>query len=126
VRTITLRLVTGLKGLLHRGTWPEVLTAVESIMRQPWKEFRDCYGNPGRDMALYLGRKVAGLKLSELGQAAGGLDFRSVSAAITRFDRRLQRDKHLCKLLQNAKTQLQNAETLTRMARAKFSRHGKW
>jgi hypothetical protein len=101
--------VTGLKALRHRGTWAEVVAAVESALQQPWKQFRDRYANPGRDMALYLGRKVAGLKLSELGQAAGGLDFRSVSAAVVRFERKLKRDKHLCKLLENARTTMQNA-----------------
>jgi REP element-mobilizing transposase RayT len=102
--------VTGLKALRHRGTWAEVVAAVETTLQQPWKQFRDLYGNPGRDMAFYLGRKVAGLKLSELGRAAGDLDFRSVGAAIVRFERRLERDKHLCKLLENAKIQMQNAE----------------
>ena len=102
--------VTGLKGLLHRGNWAEVVAAVQTVMQQPWKDFHDRHGDPGRDMALYLGRKVASLKLSELGQAAGGLDFRSVSAAIVRFERRLKQDKHLCKLLENAKNHMQNAE----------------
>ena len=102
--------VTGLKGLLHRGTWPEVVAAVEALKQQPWSTFRDRYGDWGRDLALYLGRKVAGLKLSELGEAVGGVDFRSVSAAITRFERKLSRDKHLCKLLENAKARMQNAE----------------
>ena len=102
--------VTGLKGLLYRGNWAQVIAAVEAVMQQPWKHFRDRHADPGRDMALYLGRKVAGLKLSELGDAAGNLDFRSVSAAVIRFERKLKRDKHLCKLLENAKTKMQNAE----------------
>lgn len=102
--------VVGLKRLLHRGTFPEVITAVEALKGEPWSAFRDRYGDWGRDLAFYLGRKVAGLTLSELGQAAGGVDFRSVSAAISRFQRKLKRNKHLCKLLENAKTQMQNAE----------------
>ena len=102
--------VTGLKGLLHRGTWPEVIAAVEALKQAPWARFRDSYGDWGRDLALYLGRRVAGLKLSELGEAAGGVDFRSVHAAITRFQRKLSRDKHLCKLVENAKAKMQNAE----------------
>ena len=101
--------VTGLKGLLRRGTWPEVIAAVEALKQESWSTFRDRYGDWGRDLALYLGRKVAGLKLSELGEAVG-VDFRSVSAAITRFQHKLNRDKHLSKLLENAKAKMQNAE----------------
>ena len=41
---------------------------------------------------LYLGRKDCGLKLRELAQAAGGIDYVSVSSAVRRFERRLSRE----------------------------------
>ena len=102
--------VTGLKGLLTRGSWTNVIATVESLKGKPWATFRDQYGDWGRELALYLGRRHAGLKLAELGQAVGGVDFRSVSAAIARFERKLTKDKHLCKLVENARLQMQNAE----------------
>ncbi len=116
VRSVARRLspkmrdVTGLKSLRHRATWPEVIAAVEKLKEARWATFRDCYGDWGRELALYLGRRIAGMKLSELGEAVGGVDFRSVHAAIARFQRKMNRDKHLCKLLENAKAQMQNAE----------------
>lgn len=52
-------------------TWPPVQERWITKPYSPWTAFRDRYGDWGRDLALYLGRKVAGLKLAELGEAGG-------------------------------------------------------
>src|SRR5947207_1851815 len=49
----------------------------------------------GRDLALYLGRKRCQLKLGKLAELAGGMDYASVAAAVTRFHTRLRRDRVL-------------------------------
>jgi hypothetical protein len=48
---------------------------VEKVKADRWEGFRDRYGDWGRDLALYLGKKGFGIKLRDLGQAAGGMDY---------------------------------------------------
>ena len=64
------------------------------------------YGDWGRDLVLYLGRKECGLKLQELGEAVGGIDYGSVAAAVHRFAGRLDRDKSLLERLRQARAKL--------------------
>jgi chromosomal replication initiation ATPase DnaA len=50
-------------------------------------------------LVLYLGRRKCGLKLKELGDLAGEMDYAAVSAAVKRFERRLARDSKLRRLV---------------------------
>jgi hypothetical protein len=47
--------------------------------------FRDRYGDSGRDLVLYMGRRYCGLRLGYLGRLAGVEDYRMVAVAIKRF-----------------------------------------
>jgi len=76
---------------------------VERLKGEEWGVFRDRCGDWGRDLVLYLGRKDCGLKLRELGEAAGGIDYVSVASAVRRFEQRLARDKSLADWLQVAR-----------------------
>ena len=98
------------RALSPRPRWEQVLKAVESVRGQKWGEFRDRYGDWGRELALYLGRMEAALSLRELGEVAGGVDYAAVSMAIKRFERRLSRDKTLRQVVAKT-TQLLNVET---------------
>ena len=71
----------------------EIIKNVEKVKGQAWAEFRDRHGDNGRDLVLYLGREVCGLKLRELAAVAGMNDYSAVSIAITRFARRLPDSK---------------------------------
>ena len=64
-------------------------------MRIVWEAFRDRYGDSGRDLVFWFGRKRCGLKLSNLAQKAGGLDYTAVSLAVKRFEERRLRDKRV-------------------------------
>ena len=55
---------------------------VEKIKGEKWEDFRERYGDWGRDVVLYVGRKGCGLSLRRLGEAVGGMDYAAVSAAI--------------------------------------------
>jgi hypothetical protein len=90
---------TGLRGLARRPQLSEIIRVVEQLKAEKWERFRDRYGDWGRDLALYLGRKAGGLKLKELGQVAGGIDYVSVSAAVNRFEKRLAQDAALARAL---------------------------
>lgn len=98
---------TGLRRLQGRPQLLEVVKVVERIKAENWENFRDRYGDWGRDLVLFLGRKSCGLKLRELGGAAGGIDYVSVSAAVKRFGERAQRDKALGRVLREAQGCLQ-------------------
>jgi hypothetical protein len=54
--------------MAERPTFAAVVAAVEKVKGRKWAEFRDEHGDSGRDLALYLGRRVCGLKLLELGK----------------------------------------------------------
>jgi hypothetical protein len=60
---------------------------------QRWEEFRDCYGDWGRDVAIYLGRQRGRLKLQELAELSGGVGYTAVAQAIRRVRQQIPRDK---------------------------------
>jgi hypothetical protein len=69
----------------------EVIARVEAVRGESWRDFRDRHGDSGRDLVLYLGRRVCGLKLGELAQAAGMREYGAVAVAIRRYEQRLPR-----------------------------------
>jgi REP element-mobilizing transposase RayT len=70
-----------------------VIAAVEQVKGAKWHEFRDRHGDRGRDMVLYLGRRVCGLKLRELAEAIGLPNYAVVATNGKRYERRLQGDR---------------------------------
>ncbi|MGD0649750.1 MAG: transposase [Verrucomicrobiia bacterium] len=99
----------GLRRLRERASFDRAVAVVERLKSEKWETFRDRYGDWGRDLALYLGRKRCGMRLRDLAVAAGGLDYGSVSGAVRRFEQQLQRDKKLAALAQQATRKLENS-----------------
>jgi hypothetical protein len=89
-------------------TWEEIMRAVETQKGEPWAEFVNRHGDWGRDAALWLGRHLGRLSLSQLGGLAGGLDYAAVGTAISRFSRRLAQDSELGKTVRDIKAELSN------------------
>jgi putative transposase len=85
----------GWRQLKGRPNLGDVIAAVEEVKKERWEEFRDRYGDWGRDLVLYLGKRGLGIKLAELGNAAGGMDYMAVSASVRRLEGRTQRDSAL-------------------------------
>ncbi|MSR64597.1 MAG: hypothetical protein EXS18_02320 [Verrucomicrobiae bacterium] len=100
----------GLKRLQGRPSWEKAVAVVEAIKGERWEEFRDRYGDWGRDMALYLGRTRCGMKLKALCEAAGGIDYGSAGNAVKRFGTRVGSDRKLAALLREAESKLMNDE----------------
>lgn len=73
-----------------RVSLAEVIARVEKIKGEKWEEFRDRYGDSGRDLVLYLGRRECGLTLNQLAQAAGMEGYKAVASAIKRYEDRLR------------------------------------
>ena len=67
-----------------------VIAAVERVKGRRWAEFRDQHGDSGRDMVLYLGRRICALKLAELAEAAGLRNYGVVATSVKRYEKRLQ------------------------------------
>jgi putative transposase len=68
----------------------EIIDAVERLKGEKWTEFRDRYGDSGRDLVLYAGQRLCGMKLGELAVAAGMKDYGAVSRAVRRFENGLR------------------------------------
>lgn len=70
-----------------------VIAAVERVKGEPWNEFRDRHGDRGRDMVLYLGRRVCGLKLRELAEAVGLPNYGVVATNTKRYEQWLRSNR---------------------------------
>jgi hypothetical protein len=89
-----------------RPKMEEIIAAVEKVKAERWERFRDRHGDWGRDLALYLGKKGFGFKLKELGEAAGGMDYMSVSVAVRRLEQRAAKIPALRAALQRCRKEL--------------------
>src|SRR2546426_737127 len=101
---------TGARKLRPKASWGQVIGVVERVKGERWEEFRDRHGDWGRDLAFWLGRREGRLRLRQMGQWAGGLDYATVGSAISRLGCRLKTDKKLAAKLDEAKSYLSNAE----------------
>lgn len=70
-----------------RIPWERIVAAVEAEHGGRWEEFRDTYGDWGRDAALYLGRRQGRMALRELAERAGGLGIAATGQAVSRVGR---------------------------------------
>jgi hypothetical protein len=96
--------------LAGRPAFAAVLAAVERVKGERWTTFRDRYGDWGRDLALYLGRKECGLKLQALAEAAGGIDATSAGVAVKRFEQRVFKVPRLARAVAQARSMLEDAQ----------------
>jgi REP element-mobilizing transposase RayT len=87
----------------------EVIANVEKVKGEAWTEFRDRHGDEGRDLVLYAGQRVCGMKLGELAAVVGMRDYKVASVAIRRFEGRLSKSKSSRELLRRV-CQLSNVE----------------
>jgi REP element-mobilizing transposase RayT len=71
----------------------EVIKCVERIKGEKWQEFRDRHGDSGRDLVLYLGRRVCGWKLKDLAEAVEASEYAAVAMAVKRFGERILKSK---------------------------------
>lgn len=90
----------------RRPGFEHVVAVVERLKGAGWEQFRDRHGDWGRDLVLYLARKETLLSLSELAVASGSSNAVAVSMGIKRFGQRLQRDKALRRIVEQAQVKL--------------------
>jgi putative transposase len=98
------------RALKVRPNWKQVVKALEAVKGEKWDCFRDRHGDWGRDLALLLGRRECGLKLGELGELCGGLDYRTVGSAVTKAIARVGKHREFQKAYASAQKQLTETE----------------
>jgi hypothetical protein len=77
--------------------WANIIEAIAKVWGQQWHALANSRGNGALPAAFFLGQRYAGLRLKEMGELAGGVEYPAVNAAITRFKRRLKNDRDLQK-----------------------------
>ena len=98
--------------LRHRCSWDAIVGAVEQFKGCVWSDFAFVRGDWGRAAIYYLARQYGGLTLSEIGEAAGGVNYHAVSKRLKRFELSIQSDKVLKRgLLEIEKNLISNIQT---------------
>jgi chromosomal replication initiation ATPase DnaA len=97
---------------LTRGVPFEVIVrVVEKKRKTSWPEICDRHGDWGRDLALYLARQRSGRTLREIGDALGGLEYKTTGKAIQRFAASLVQDSFRRNTVPECLRELSNVET---------------
>jgi hypothetical protein len=83
-----------------------IVKVVEDLKQEPWERFALRHGDWGRDLALHLARRRTGMTLRAIGEAAGGIDYKAVNAAVRRFASRIETNRHMKDLVSQCMRQL--------------------
>jgi putative transposase len=86
-----------------RLVWPEICRAISATWKAEWTQLAGARGNGALPAAWYVGRQFGGMRLTELGQAAGGVAYPAVSIALSRFEKRLKVDRALQRKIQSVR-----------------------
>ena len=85
----------GKQALRRQVSVDEVKAAVAAARGEPWEELCHRRGDPSAAMAAWFARHCTGATLREIGASMGGRDYAAVGMAISRFDKRLSRERGL-------------------------------
>jgi hypothetical protein len=85
----------GQEALEKQWRFDEIVSIVERVKGERWAEFRDRYGDWGRDLVLWAGWRYAGLSLKVLGEKVGGVDYATVASALRRLEGKAKRNRFL-------------------------------
>ena len=97
--------------VLKRASPEDVVKVVEEIRGEAWAEFADRHGDWGRDLVLYLVRLRSGMPLRAIGSAFVITEYKTVAAAIKRFELSLLNDATKRTIVKRCLRELQNVET---------------
>ena len=97
-----------LKRLQKPVSWTVIIKALETLRGEKWADLSGRHGDWARDAALWLGRRIGRLRLNELGNLAGGMDYAAVSQAARRFDGRVEKETKLREMMNRLQNQLLN------------------
>jgi len=86
--------------------WKEICRVISEVWQGDWEKLAATRGNGALPAAWYIGQNFGGMRLNELGEAAGGVAYPAVSAAIIRFEKRLEIDRKLRNRIRAVRTKL--------------------
>ena len=89
----------------------EVVALVEKVKGEAFEVFRHRHGDWGLSMVFYLARKRSGLTLSQLGEQAGGMGYKTVFSRIKYLEARMRNDPALREVYRQCKNKLAISET---------------
>ncbi len=101
----------GIRKLNVRPTFQHVVDAMEEVKGEKWRHFANRVGDSGRDVVLEIARRQCGLTLKEIGEAAGGMDYRCVATAIRRIRKRALKDRALRSEIQLTESRVTHVKT---------------
>jgi hypothetical protein len=99
-----------LRRLAESLTWDRIVEALERVKGESSAKFSQRHGDSGRDAAVWLAGKRGRYSLAELGKLAGGADYAAVGQAVSRFGRRLEKQRDVKRKLGETERQLSNVE----------------
>ena len=88
-----------------------IVEIVENERGQKWEQFSGRYGDPGRSLVLYLARLHSSLTLAQIGEKAGGLEYKTVGKAAKRFEESIRENRALRALTKRCLSQMSIVET---------------
>ena len=97
----------GRRELGRRIDFDGIVRIVERLKKAKWTAFRDKRGDSGRDLVLWAARRYGGMRLQELGQRAGGMDYSAVAVSVLRLLKRSRKDRALRRLMTQVADQCQ-------------------
>lgn len=105
----------GRKELERLAGWDRIVGVVERERGEKYAAFANRHGDSGRDLVLYLARHKSGLTLRQIGELAGGLEYKTVGKAVQRCENRMSSpktasDRALCRIVRKCERHLSNVE----------------
>jgi REP element-mobilizing transposase RayT len=104
------REIVGKRFLSRRRKFEDAVAIVERYRRQPWADFKERRGDPGREMVLWLARRHTGMTLGQLGERAGPTDYAAIAMALKRFELKMENDPKLRKTMRDLESLLCNVK----------------
>jgi REP element-mobilizing transposase RayT len=85
----------GRNELKRRKGFEEIVRMVERIKHEKWDLFRDRYGDWGRDLVMWACFHYGGMRLREVGEHVGGIDYSAVAMGVRRVDLQARKNREL-------------------------------
>jgi len=108
------------KFVVSTVSFDTIVKLVEKEKGVSWEGLIHRRGDWARDMVLSLARRRSGLTLRELGERAGGMDYRAVAKAVERFELRLSGDRRLRRVRKKLLNAMANVKMRPRFLRAQL------
>jgi REP element-mobilizing transposase RayT len=89
----------------------QIVDIVEEETGQRWEDFGKRRGDRIRNLVLWLARHRSGMTLKEIGEKAGGLDYKMVGKAVKRCEEQMKENRGLRKLGKQLVAQMATFET---------------